>query len=285
VEHKARSFHSRETTQLASATCSVDWTSNAARLSALMVEVHRRDSRAGSHESWPFLLLEGISMKRMFITIVLTAFLLLMLPTVALAQGEPSQVPVGDLFSWFTQDPPNYRDGLLFLVLGALGALATMYTAVGGVMPGTAGKEELDRRQRDLEVARQLANGYQQQVEALNKQAALTQADLDRLNRYREDLKEAQNRGDKLESKLSREKWTQFGIACVFYLPLGGGFAAALAQDLVQALIIGAGWPTLWGSYRLTNQVTRLNQEIAGTKRDLEVTENENALLRAQVGP
>jgi len=228
-------------------------------------------------------------MQRIFIMILLTAFLLFMLPAVAWAQGETPQVPIGDLFTWYTQDPPNYKNGILFLVLGAIGALATMYAAVGGVLPGTAGKDELDKQQRNLDVARQLENTYQQEVEALNKKPDLTSADENRLNRYREDVKDARGRADELEVRLNREKWKQFFIACVFYLPLGGGFATALAQDLIQALIIGAGWPTVWGSYQLTKQVTSMNKEIAETqqnntvlKRDLELAQRENTQLRAQ---
>jgi hypothetical protein len=219
-------------------------------------------------------------MKRLFVTLILTAALSFMLPAIALAalaqdQTPPQQVPVGNLFTWFTQDPPNYRDGILFLILGALGALATMYAAVGGVMPGTAGKDELDRRQRALDVARNLETTLQQKVDALNSLPALDPANENKLNRYREDLARAQDRSDGLEKQLNSEKWRQFIIACIFYLPLGGGFAAALAQDLVQALIIGAGWPTVWASYQLTNQVTKLNQNIADV-------EKENTLLREQ---
>jgi hypothetical protein len=155
-------------------------------------------------------------MQRIFIMILLTAFLLFMLPAVAWAQGETPQVPIGDLFTWYTQDPPNYKNGILFLVLGAIGALATMYAAVGGVLPGTAGKDELDKQQRNLDVARQLGNTYQQEVEALNKKPDLTPADENRLNRYREDVKDARGRADELEVRLNREKWKQFFIACVY---------------------------------------------------------------------
>jgi hypothetical protein len=154
-------------------------------------------------------------MQRIFIMILLTAFLLFMLPAVAWAQGETPQVPIGDLFTWYTQDPPNYKNGILFLVLGAIGALATMYAAVGGVLPGTAGKDELDKQQRNLDVARQLENTYQQEVEALNKKPDLTPADENRLNRYREDVKDARGRADELEVRLNREKWKQFFIACL----------------------------------------------------------------------
>jgi hypothetical protein len=54
-----------------------------------------------------------------------------------------------------------------------------------------------------------------------------------------------------LRDDLWAERWRQFGIATVLYAVLGAFFSAMLAKDLLQALVIGAGWTGLLGTLGL----------------------------------
>ena len=50
---------------------------------------------------------------------------------------------------------------------------------------------------------------------------------------------------------LTRERWRQFLLASVLYVALGAFFAAVVAQDLLQAVAIGAGWTGIAGTLGL----------------------------------
>jgi hypothetical protein len=47
------------------------------------------------------------------------------------------------------------------------------------------------------------------------------------------------------------ERWRQFGIAASLYVLLGGFFAAVLANDLFQSILIGASWTSYIGTLGL----------------------------------
>lgn len=73
-----------------------------------------------------------------------------------------------------------------------------------------------------------------------------------------------------LRDDLREERWRQFLIAAIFYAVLGAFFASLLAQDMLQGLLIGAGWTGYLG--------------ILGLKRDYaeRASEKDNALERSE---
>jgi len=54
-----------------------------------------------------------------------------------------------------------------------------------------------------------------------------------------------------LRDDLRSDMRQQFALAATLYVVLGAFFAAALAQDLLQALVIGAGWTAYLGAFGL----------------------------------
>ncbi len=232
-------------------------------------------------------------MRRILITVVLTAALLLLVATFASAQGVPGSdgdgggVPqvtdpsiVIEPFAWFFQDPRNYAAGILFFVIGAAGALVTTYLAVGDVMPGTAGNQQLSLRAREVEVTKNLAQHYRERADKLNEDPAVSQ---EKVNYYREAYRLEADRASVQQEQLDREKNTQFRIGSFFYVGLGAFFATALAQDFFQALVIGAGWPTAYGALALKRQVQTVTSSNAALEREVKAVTTDNAALKQQV--
>jgi len=75
----------------------------------------------------------------------------------------------------------------------------------------------------------------------------------------------------------AKERWRQFLLASLLYTVLGAAFASALAQDLLQAFVIGAGWTGLIGSFglrtdyaqRKTRKDQALNEVVGELEREL----------------
>jgi hypothetical protein len=67
-----------------------------------------------------------------------------------------------------------------------------------------------------------------------------------------------------LADDLSKEMWRQYAVAIVLYAVLGAFFTAALAQDVLQALVIGAGWTGLLGTLNLRQASTAARSSLTG---------------------
>ena len=161
--------------------------------------------------------------------ITLCALLLLGLAGTAGAQGEEETIAAQALFHW-----DAWQTGTLYALLGLTGALVTMFSLIGGAVPGTAGKARthaetarLDRHYPRLLGLAESPHVEPQGIQALN----------DTVDKMRDDLR--------------RERWRQFGLGFVFYTVLGAIFATALAKDYLQAIAIGAGWTGYLGAVGL----------------------------------
>ncbi len=134
------------------------------------------------------------------------------------------------LFHWIEGDEIRWHEGGFYAALGLVGALITLFSLIGGNVPGIAAQARLDAGgarlellyQRLLAVAKPGAAA--DEVEALNTAVA------------------------RLEKSLNRERWRLFTVAAFFYAVLGAFFASALARDLLQAIIVGAGWTGYTGA-------------------------------------
>jgi hypothetical protein len=148
--------------------------------------------------------------------------------------AAPPVSAITTLFHWHSPGRGGWSLGWLYALLGLVGALVTMFSSIGGAVPGTAGQAKIDADEKRL----QLYN------EDLRKLTLDPQTDSKRIDAVNEVV-------DRLRDDLHAERWRQFGIALLFYTFLGAFFAMALAQDLLQALVIGAGWTGYMGSFGL----------------------------------
>lgn len=165
----------------------------------------------------------------MKIQIVLATLLVLGAAGMASAQEEETVVEQRVLFHW-----DNWETGTLYALLGLTGALVTMFSLIGGAVPGTAGKARIDAETAQLDRLYQRLLGLAESP------------DLDPLG-----IKALNDTVDKMRDDLRRERWRQFGLGFVFYTILGAIFASALAYDHLQAIVIGAGWTGYLGAVGL----------------------------------
>jgi hypothetical protein len=177
-------------------------------------------------------------MKRFCLVVAVTASGVLIWAAPALAQGS-SVKP--EPLSWATGDKVDWSKGGLLALFGLAGALFTVFTLVGGVVPGTAGQATVEADTKRLEV-------WTLQLEKQITRSGGCEAPC---------LEAINNSVSALRSAVTRERWRQFLLASVLYVLLGAFVAAALTQDLVQAAAIGAGWTGIVGSLGLKRDYSK----------------------------
>lgn len=172
---------------------------------------------------------------------------------------EPTQSPESpdiktvQLFTWAASDPPQWYLGILYAFLGLIGSLVTIYSLIGASLPGTAGQVRIDVNENRLE------NMSKRLEELVEESPPETEA-----------IKEIGTVVNDLRKDLWKERWRQFGIAAILYALVGASFSVLLAQDLLQALVIGAGWTGLLGTLGLKKDYEeRKNVKDAGLEEAL----------------
>lgn len=174
-------------------------------------------------------------MKRFIVVIALVAgvFITFAGATAAETVGEPNgdePEPTINLFGWYG-DTVDWERGLLYAGLGIGGSLVTIFTIIGGAIPGSPAQARIDADAVRLD---KLYDRMEHLIDDSPMQAPMVAALEASVNNLRDDL-----RG---------ERWRQFFIASLLYA-LGGAFSAsALALDMVQAVVVGAGWTAFLGA-------------------------------------
>jgi hypothetical protein len=179
-------------------------------------------------------------MKRVYFLLIL-AGILLVVNSVTLA-GEPAPTPVTysdrievvNLFTWATGPSPKWGVGALYAFLGLIGALVTVFGLIGGAVPGTAGFVRIEAGMRRVEEREKI-------LDKLIKDP----------KRNPEEIKAVEIAANNLRDDMRDDRRRQFTSAAALYALLGAFFAALLARDLIQALVIGAGWTACLGALGL----------------------------------
>jgi hypothetical protein len=135
-----------------------------------------------------------------------------------------------DLFKWATSSPPDWSSGIILAVLGIFGALIADFGWIGGVVPGTAGKAEIDKDTERLEAMKDRLDTL---IKSDKCEYECIKAVETAVNNFRDDIRV--------------ERHYQYAIGASVYLVLGGIFATMLAHDLLQAIVIGFGWTSVMG--------------------------------------
>lgn len=142
-------------------------------------------------------------------------------------------------FSWLNQEIPDWRQGGLLLLLGFVGSLVTLFGFIGGSFPGIAGQAKIDKDETRLEI---LSKKLEQLIISSAESPLSGNSDV---------IKAVQETVNNLRDDLGKERWRQFFIASLLYSFLGAMFATMLADDFLEAIVIGAGWTALIGSLGL----------------------------------
>lgn len=169
-------------------------------------------------------------------------FLLLVGAQIVIAQAPTQDIEPKDpaiWFSWYFATTPDWKQGGVLLLLGFVGSLVTIFGFIGGSIPGIAGQVKIDKDEATLEL---LTKNLEQLIvtnvgDPQNGNAALISAVQETVNNLRDDLRQ--------------ERWRQFFIASVLYSFLGAMFATMLADDFLEAIVVGAGWTALIGTLGL----------------------------------
>lgn len=150
------------------------------------------------------------------------------------SESESQNIEISNVFSWATNGSPQWSTGIIYALLGMVGALVTIFGLIGGVIPGTAGQAKIEIDENRLERWHKKLDGV---LESPSPDPDLISSIENATNNLRDDIR--------------AERWRQFGVAACIYIILGAFFSALLAQDILQALVIGAGWTGFIGTLGL----------------------------------
>lgn len=173
-----------------------------------------------------------------------------------------SGVSLADLFSWYTGTNRDWGAGIFYAILGAVGAMVVVYTLIGGAMPGTKGQADIDHDKARVETLTTKLDALMTNVKPE------TTAEIDSISKALNHLRD----------DVARERWRQFWLGAVLYLVLGAFFASMVAKNLLEALVIGAGWTALLGSVGLKSE-----GEARGAIKDAAISKLQTAVTRANI--
>lgn len=197
---------------------------------------------------------------RIFGAVILVLFFSIV---TAFAEPQVTKTPLitnATVLFWATGPQIDWFSGIALALTGLIGAFVTIFFLIGGVVPGTAGQVDIDY---DTEQVKD----YKEKLKKLWDKEPLDEVDLKRAA----ELKTVVN---DFESRLDRERRRQFSLAAALYAVIGAFIAMFLAHDVLQALIIGAGWTSYLGALGLKSDAaergSRKNDKIDDLLKSIE---------------
>lgn len=187
-------------------------------------------------------------------------------------------IEVGNLFTWATGSTiPDWGRGGLYAALGLIGALVTVFTLIGGAVPGTAGFARIEAGLKRVEEREKILDAM---IQSTPKTASEIEAVEKATNNLRDDMRADRRR--------------QFLVAASLYAILGAFFASMLAQDMLQAIVIGAGWTAYMGALGLKRDyaerktvkddiTVKLEEALSKEEQGTPLSDNDRTFLMAEV--
>jgi hypothetical protein len=173
-----------------------------------------------------------------------------------------------NLFSWATGTTPNLWQGFLYAILGLAGAVVTIYFVIGGAIPTSAGAA-LESEFKELE--KKARESAELRKKALEDPSSVTAALIEAFSKDE----------DRQRDDLERKRKNLFRTWAFVYVFLGVFFSVMLAQDLLQAITIGAGWTSILAAFGLKKE----NEEVkAETSEQADVLERSLEELETKLG-
>jgi hypothetical protein len=200
------------------------------------------------------------------IVLMSTVLIALVVPAIALANGEQGNRADLVLFPWVHSGgfSKNWLHGLGFVGLGVVGALVTVYFLLGDFLPSMGGKAEYEelkleldelgrRRYRQIEIRERFARG----------DSTISDEQLQAADRLTEDLGQAITQKQR---EIQNQKRGLLAVGLPIYVLLGGAFAVLFSSNGLQAFIIGFGWTGLADRIGLNREL-----DARSSKREVEI--------------
>lgn len=206
----------------------------------------------------------------MLLSLMVTGVLLWLPAPAWAAAAPPSSTPASGempvLFPWAELGifKADWRLGALYLGLGAVGALATVYFFTGELLPGIGGGvmlRELEFERKDLKSRR---DEVMKQREVLASRARSSPDELSALASLTTSF---DHQITELTAAIDRERRRALRVGPPLYVALGGFFAMALASNALQALATGLGWTAVLSARGLRKDEQAVKQ-VAGAEMD-----------------
>lgn len=155
----------------------------------------------------------------------------LLVSSPALAQ-EGQQIEVSKFFTWATAETPNWALGGLLAGLGLVGGLVTVFTLIGGAIPGTAGQAKIDADSERLDL---MSKKLEDIITSPKPDPAVIAAIENTVNNLRDDLR--------------TERWKQFAVAGFLYAVLGAFLPLCSLRTCSRHSWWARGGPVCWGRW------------------------------------
>ncbi len=196
---------------------------------------------------------------RISIAMLLVSFFVI---GIAVAQPEVTKQPLitnASVLFWAKETQIDWFSGIALALTGFVGALVTVFFLIGGAIPGTAGQVNIDYDSEQL-------NEYKVKLKELWSKGQINPDDL-------AEAQELKSMVNDFGDRLNKERWRQFSLSALLYIVIGAFFAAFLAHDVLQALVIGAGWTGYLGAVGLKSDA-----QERGSRKNEKIVELLNAL-------
>ena len=203
-------------------------------------------------------------MRRTFLAICVAVLLGLgsAWPQLTQAQDDGSDNDSADtfnveLFGWAEAEggfTDNWDTGLALALVGILGAAIAVFLVLGEPLPSAGSKAEYDLLGEELEEYQQaLARTFALREMALTGPGPVVPPErLAQIDALTDDLSRQVENVRRARQQLRR---MLIGLGVPLYLVIGAAIASAVADDLVQALVVGFGWTAVADRFGLRNEL------------------------------
>lgn len=182
---------------------------------------------------------------------------------------------IASLLEWYTAaGGPDWELGIALAIAGVIGASVTVYLLLGDFLPAMGGRARITALEVELEDVRRRK---QESISRREKLLAEPTPDTDRIRGEEQVTADYAAEVDRLSTTVRSETRRLQAMGIPLYLLLGGVFAAVVADDLLQAAIVGFGWTAVASRLGF-----RSEQAEAARLSDLEYERLRNAVESVQ---
>ena len=208
--------------------------------------------------------------------------------------GTDDDLDLDAILAWLFPDDgdPDWTEGVVFFLLGVMGALVTTYLFLGEFLPSMGGKADYDLDRWDLKRKKDERDKLNEERKQLAGSSPVPE---DRMAALGSMVDDRTAEIDEIQKRLVSERWRLLTVGVTIYVLLGGAFATVFATSMAQALIIGFGWVAVADRLGLKREketkddlrqkdITKLEKDAEGHRQELKKAKDEQAELSRALG-